>query len=133
MKRRTYILSFTILVSLAILTVLSGCKPNTRAFVKQPNIVLILVDDLGSHQLGSYGSIFYETPHIDKLAREGIKFTNAYAASTVCSPTRASIMTGKYPARLRIIFPVTSRRTPCCWFPTGQNNSCLKKSPLLRP
>ena len=102
MKRRTHILSFTILVSLAILTVLSGCKPNTRAFVKQPNIVLILVDDLGSHQLGSYGSIFYETPHIDKLALEGIKFTNAYAASTVCSPTRASIMTGKYPARLHL-------------------------------
>ena len=91
-----------IIVPVGSLTVLSGWFPNSGAFVKQPNIVLILVDDLGSHQLGSYGSIFYETPNIDKLAREGMKFTNAYAASTVCSPTRASIMTGKYPARLQL-------------------------------
>ena len=102
MKRRTYTLSFTISVLIGLLLVLSGCNPNTRAFVKQPNIVLILVDDLGSHQLGSYGSIFYETPHIDMLASEGMKFNNAYAACTVCSPTRASIMTGKYPARLHL-------------------------------
>ena len=102
MKRRTHILAFTIVVSLALLTLLSGCNPNTGAFVKQPNIVFILVDDLGSHQLGCYGSIFYETSSIDKLAGEGMKFNNAYAASTVCSPTRASIMTGKYPARLHL-------------------------------
>ncbi|MCK4991328.1 MAG: sulfatase-like hydrolase/transferase, partial [Bacteroidales bacterium] len=93
---------FTIIVSVGLLTFFSGCNPNTRAFVTQPNIVFILVDDLGSHQLGSYGSTFYETPNIDELANEGIKFTNAYAASTVCSPTRASIMTGKYPARLHL-------------------------------
>jgi arylsulfatase A len=102
MKRETHILSFTIVVSVGLLTVLSGCNPDTRAFAKQPNIVFILVDDLGSHQLGCYGSIFYETSSIDKLAREGMKFKNAYAASTVCSPTRASIMTGKYPARLHL-------------------------------
>jgi len=68
----------------------------------KPNIVFVLVDDLGWHQLGCYGSSFYETPNIDRLAREGMKFTNAYAASPVCSPTRASIMTGKYPARLHL-------------------------------
>ena len=67
-----------------------------------PNIVLILADDLGRYQLGCYGSGFYETPNIDRLAREGMRFTNAYAASPVCSPTRASIMTGKHPARLRL-------------------------------
>jgi arylsulfatase A-like enzyme len=59
------------------------------------NFVFILVDDLGC-----YGSTFYETPSVDALARSGMRFTNAYAACPVCSPTRASIMTGKYPARL---------------------------------
>ena len=69
---------------------------------KKPNIIFILADDLGRHQIGAYGSTFYETPHIDKLAKSGLKFSNAYAASPVCSPTRASIMTGKYPARLHL-------------------------------
>lgn len=65
-----------------------------------PNIVFILADDLGWKDLGCYGSTFYETPNLDKLAGQGIRFTRAYAACCVCSPTRASIMTGKYPARL---------------------------------
>jgi len=68
----------------------------------KPNIIFILADDLGWHQLGCYGSTFYETPNIDRLARQGMRFTNAYAACPVCSPTRASIMTGKYPARLHL-------------------------------
>ncbi|MBD3386446.1 sulfatase-like hydrolase/transferase, partial [candidate division KSB1 bacterium] len=67
---------------------------------RRPNIVFILVDDLGWKDLGCYGSTFYETPNIDRLAAEGMRFTDAYAACPVCSPTRASIMTGKYPARL---------------------------------
>lgn len=67
-----------------------------------PNFVFILADDLGYSQLGCYGSSYYETPHIDNLASEGLRFTNAYAACPVCSPTRASIVTGKYPARLNI-------------------------------
>ncbi len=67
-----------------------------------PNMIFILADDLGYSQLGCYGSNFYKTPHIDKLAEEGMRFTNAYAACAVCSPTRASIMTGKYPARLHL-------------------------------
>jgi len=67
-----------------------------------PNIVFILADDLGYAQLGCYGSEYYHTPHLDQLAGEGMKFTNAYAACAVCSPTRASIMTGKYPARLHL-------------------------------
>ena len=65
-----------------------------------PNIVFILVDDLGWTDVGAFGSTFYETPHIDRLAREGMVFTDAYAAAPICSPTRVSIMTGKYPARL---------------------------------
>jgi arylsulfatase A-like enzyme len=69
--------------------------------VKQrPNFIFFLIDDLGWTDLGCYGSDFYETPNVDCLASEGKRFTNAYAACPVCSPTRASIMTGKYPARL---------------------------------
>ena len=66
------------------------------------NIVFILADDLGWRDLGCYGSNFYETPNLDRFARESVRFTNAYAACPVCSPTRASILTGKYPARLHI-------------------------------
>jgi len=69
---------------------------------EKPNIVFILVDDLGWADLGCYGSSFYETPNLDRLAKEGMRFTDAYAAAPVCSPTRASILTGKYPARLGI-------------------------------
>jgi arylsulfatase A len=66
------------------------------------NFLFILADDLGWSQVGCYGSDFYETPNIDRLAQEGMRFTDAYAACPVCSPTRASIMTGKYPARLHL-------------------------------
>ena len=68
----------------------------------RPNIVFILIDDMGWRDLGCYGSEFYETPNIDRLAGEGMQFSDAYAACPVCSPTRASILTGKYPARLGI-------------------------------
>lgn len=77
-----------------------GCSQKEPTKNKQLNVVLILVDDLGWTDPGIYGSDFYRTPHIDKLASEGIRFTNAYAACTVCSPTRAAIMTGKYPATI---------------------------------
>ncbi|WP_373496941.1 sulfatase [Aquiflexum sp.] len=69
---------------------------------EHPNILFILVDDLGYHDLGYTGSRFYETPNIDKLATESMTFTNAYAPSPICSPSRAAIMTGKYPARLNL-------------------------------
>ncbi len=67
----------------------------------QPNFVFFLVDDLGYMDVGfNNPETFYETPNLDQLSAEGMKFTNAYAACPVCSPTRASIMSGKYPARL---------------------------------
>lgn len=74
------------------------------AFAKAhpPNVILVLVDDLGWTDLGCQGSNFYETPNLDRLAREGMRFTQAYSACTVCSPTRASLLTGKYPARLHL-------------------------------
>ena len=79
-----------------LLLFLSACSSS------QPNIVFILVDDLGWMDTGVYGSTFYQTPHIDQLASDGTLFTQFYASSSVCSPTRASIMTGKHPARLQI-------------------------------
>lgn len=70
--------------------------------MQRPNILFILIDDLGWRDLACYGSTFYETPNLDRLAAQGLQFTNAYASCPVCSPTRASIMTGKYPARVGI-------------------------------
>lgn len=68
----------------------------------RPNVVMIVVDDLGWSDLGCYGGTFYETPHIDRLAKQGVRFTDAYATCPVCSPSRASLMTGKYPPRLGV-------------------------------
>ena len=85
---------------LAFFWLVAGFLPASAQ--KKPNIVLLLVDDLGWADVGCYGSDLYETPNIDKLAKQGMKFTNGYAACTVCSPSRASILTGKYPARLHL-------------------------------
>jgi arylsulfatase A-like enzyme len=65
----------------------------------RPNILVIVADDLGWADLGCYGSRFYETPQLDSLAKKGVRFTNGYASSPVCSPTRASLLTGKYPVK----------------------------------
>jgi arylsulfatase A-like enzyme len=66
---------------------------------ERPNIVFILADDLGWRDLSNEGSTYYESPHIDRIAREGVKFTRGYATCQVCSPSRASILTGKYPTK----------------------------------
>ncbi len=76
--------------------------PLTSRSQDRPNVVFFLVDDLGWTDIGCFGSSFYDTPNIDRLAATGMRFTQAYAANPVCSPTRASIMTGKYPTRLGI-------------------------------
>jgi arylsulfatase A len=85
--------------TLTLASRIGAAKDNST---NRPNFLFILADDLGWSQVGCYGSDFYETPNIDRLAREGMRFTDAYAACPVCSPTRASIMTGKYPARLHL-------------------------------
>jgi arylsulfatase A-like enzyme len=72
------------------------------AHAEKPNIVIFLADDFGWKDLSCYGSLYYETPEVDSCAENGVRFTNAYSACTVCSPTRAALMTGKYPARLRL-------------------------------
>ena len=79
-----------------------GCSSPVRLGDKTPNIVFILADDLGWADLPVYGNEFNEAPNITKLAEEGMKFDNAYAACPVCSPTRASILTGKYPATVGV-------------------------------
>jgi len=79
-----------------------GVLADARHKTRPPNIVFFLADDLGQRDLGCYGSTFYETPHLDRMAREGARFTRAYAACPVCSPTRASLLTGKYPQRTGI-------------------------------
>lgn len=84
----------------SLLITLIGCLSVLAA--ERSNVVFILADDLGWTDLGCYGSSFYQTPNLDLLAQQGARFTDAYAACNVCSPTRASILTGKYPARLRI-------------------------------
>lgn len=85
-----------------LLTLTFGIVSLATAAPAKPNIVFILADDLGAHDLGCYGSTFYETPNLDRLAKQGMRFTDAYAACNVCSPTRASIVSGKYPARLHL-------------------------------
>ena len=88
---------FTFYVGSLLISVLpASAQPH------HPNIVFILIDDMGQRDVGCYGSRFYETPNIDALAQRGMRFTNAYAACPVCSPTRVSILTGKYPARLNL-------------------------------
>ena len=95
MNRRQFLETMATTVTALFVLGMSNPQPKTK-----PNFLFILVDDLGWTDLGCYGSTFYETPNIDRLCKESVKFTNAYAASPVCSPTRASIMTGKYPARI---------------------------------
>ncbi len=73
-----------------------------KAGTAKPNVIFILLDDFGYSDLGCYGSKFYETPNIDRLALRGTRFTNAYASCPVSSPTRASVMTGKYPVNTGI-------------------------------
>ncbi len=85
----------------------NGCEAITSpvgngTFGKKPNIIFILADDLGWAELSCYGNKFNETPNLDKLASQGMRFTQAYAAAPVCSPYRAALMTGQYPARIGI-------------------------------
>jgi arylsulfatase A len=89
------------LTCLAVLLLMGGAADAARDAVR-PNIVVILADDLGWADVACNGGDLHETPHTDRLARDGVRFTQAYAASPVCSPTRASLLTGKCPARLHM-------------------------------
>jgi arylsulfatase A len=94
----------------AWLVVASHPAAQSAPRAKRPNIVLVLIDDYGWADTGCYGSTFHRTPHVDRLASRGVRFTDAYAAAPVCSPTRAALMTGKHPARLRLTDWLPGRR-----------------------
>ena len=89
----------TILTSLMAIICISGCQVEQEKPEQRPNIVFIMVDDLSWSDLSYNGSTIYETPHIDQFAKESVVFDNFYTAGPVCSPTRASILTGKYPVK----------------------------------
>jgi len=88
-------------IARSLLFVILGLSP-LAAKQDRPNVLVFLIDDLGWADLGSQGSQFYETPHIDKLAASGVRLLNSYSANPVCSPTRAALMTGKAPQRVGI-------------------------------
>ncbi|MEQ9065759.1 MAG: sulfatase-like hydrolase/transferase, partial [Gimesia chilikensis] len=83
--------------SVVLLITLGSGTPNLTAAERPWNVVFFLVDDLGWTDLACYGSDYYQTPNIDRLASEGMKFTQNYAACNACSPTRGALMTGMYP------------------------------------
>ena len=123
----------TRLSTLALLVVLLGAPALGAA--EKPNIVVVLVDDLGWTDLGCQGSTYYETPNIDRLAAGGVRFSNGYAACAVCSPTRAAVQTGRYPHRTGVTDWIRSRfqggaipadkRNPCHYQYVGGKNRKL--------
>ena len=96
--RRTSIIRYLLIVLVGMPFLSQARSPH-----EVPNVIFILIDDMGVMDLGCYGSRFHETPEIDKLAREGIRFNNAYASHAVCGPSRQAIMTGQTPSRLGIV------------------------------
>src|SRR5579871_4379599 len=89
-------------LTIVFLSFLAGVAFGGETPADKPNIIFMLVDDMGATDAGCFGSKFYQTPNIDRLAQDGLKFTHAYAACCVCSPTRASIISGRYPAELHL-------------------------------
>jgi arylsulfatase A len=113
MYKKPILILFTtfLLAPLTLLQLQAADAPKPK-----PNVILFLIDDLGWRDLGCQGSTFYQTPNIDRLASNGVRFTDAYSACAVCSPTRAAVLTGKYPARLMLTD----------WLPSGRWNPKAK-------
>jgi arylsulfatase A len=97
-----FVTSRQIQMLLAFFFVFHAFSSVSKGAEKPLNVVLILVDDMGWMDLSCQGSRYYQTPNVDRLAKEGMRFTNGYAACAVCSPTRAAVMTGRYPARIGV-------------------------------
>jgi arylsulfatase A-like enzyme len=112
----------------ALTLALSHTGVDAAAAAEPPNVIFFLVDDLGWMDTAAYGSRYYETPNIDRLAGAGMLFTAAYAASPQCSPTRASLLTGKYPARLDI----TQARCALPPLPPGASRFPAQAPPEMR-
>ena len=100
--QRIPIMNFSRLTLCGLALICNAALCNAGATAERPNFLFLLVDDLGWADVSCNGSTFYETPHIDALAESGVRFTHGYAAASVCSPTRASIMTGRHPVRVGI-------------------------------
>ncbi|MBI1356934.1 MAG: sulfatase-like hydrolase/transferase [Acidobacteria bacterium] len=100
LSRRAFLRTAALAAAAAALPAASQTRP--------PNVILFVIDDLGWMDLGCQGSTFYETPHLDRLAREGVRFTDAYAACPVCSPSRAALMTGRYPGSVGFTGHITA-------------------------
>ncbi|MDZ4405246.1 sulfatase [Prosthecobacter sp.] len=92
---------------------------------EKPNVIFLLADDLGRQDLGCYGSTFYETPNLDRIAKEGALFTNGYAACPVCSPTRAAVQTGRWPQRTGVTDYIGAAMKPELW----KRNTLLLPAP----
>ena len=102
-----------ILLGVVTIVLFNSCAPKKTAPIAKkttPNVIFIIADDLGYADIGAYGSDFYETPNLDKLANSAVKFTNGYANCPVCSPSRASFQTGKYPVNTGITDWIKGRK-----------------------
>jgi len=117
---------FIVLIMLAVLALSACAEPSSEASRPQapPNVLFIIADDYGYHDLSSQGSAYYETPHLDRLAARSMIFTSGYAANRVCSPSRASIMSGKSPARHGITDWIGAR-TGTDWREQGRHSKLL--------
>lgn len=104
--------------------ILIGCSQPKEKEEQKPNVLFILADDFGNHDMSGEGSAYYETPNIDRISNEGMNFTNGYATCQVCSPSRASIMSGKFPARHGITDWIGAR-TGEEWRKAGRKNQLL--------
>lgn len=116
-------MKYPILLTIVCFLILNACQTKEEELQK-PNILFILADDLGYHDLSCMGSNFYETPNIDRIANEGMVFIDGYAACQVCSPSRASIMSGKFPARHGITDWIGAK-TGEEWRKQGRHNQLL--------
>ncbi len=128
-----------LITTLGIVPVAKGsAQPHTAKIADKPNIVILLIDDLGWKDVGFMGSKYYETPNIDRLSQQGMVFTNAYAACAVSSPTRASLQTGRYPSRVGVTDWIRARfqlntsdvRAPEPWVENGNRKLRTPSNPF---
>lgn len=102
-------MKYAYLIFLVLATSLAACSEPPSESEGSPNVIIIFTDDQGYGDLGAYGATGFETPHLDQMAAEGIRFTDFYVAAPVCTPSRAALLTGSYPKRVglahRVLFP----------------------------
>ena len=107
-NQRACLLAAIGLAGAGVLLPVSAARAADVSFGRPPNFVLIFTDDQGYQDIGCFGSPLIKTPHLDQMAKEGRRFTSFYSASSVCSPSRAGLLTGCYPVRVsvpRVLFP----------------------------